>query len=310
MSGHGVYPVLTRSSYGLCHAARGSAGLLADATIAAWSALPRRSSPLGPSRTRDELYAQARAIGIRGRGRMTKAELASAVGRATAPTPALIFVQGCRRRAAAIPIETKATLDSLARLTRDGRFSLAPALAAGLRPHKGSASIATLLAALIGGALPVLVYGMNPKSADRTMVARAYPLVKASSPPNVAPRSGAVGRGQSIRKRRDHPGNALPTAGSDMQTAPETQESSPCVTGTDSHAPASSAHDSDEATSESAAAHESASDEEGASSNEESSGQGVDSQGNEQGKGAGGKANGYGNGEGKAKGHDKHDGLG
>ena len=283
MSGHGGYPALTRSSNGLCHAARGSASVLADATIAAWSALPRRSPPLCPSRTRDELYAHACAIGIRGRGRMTKAELASAVGRATAPPPALILVQACRRRAAAIPTQAKARLDSMARLTRGARFSLDPALAASLRSHKGSASMATLLAALVGGALPVVVYGMNPKSADRMMVeVHAYPLVKASSPPSVKPSSVPAGHGQSMPKRRDHPGDASLIAGSDVQAAPGTQQSSG-VKGTGSPAPAASAQGTDEATPESPPAHESASDEEGAGSDEASSGQQEDSQGNEQG---------------------------
>jgi hypothetical protein len=40
-----------------------------------------RSSPRGP--TRDQLYEEARRRGIRGRSKMTKAELAGAVGRAS-----------------------------------------------------------------------------------------------------------------------------------------------------------------------------------------------------------------------------------
>jgi hypothetical protein len=232
---------------------------------------------------------------------MTKAELASAVGRATAPPPALILVQACRRRAAAIPTQAKARLDSLARLTLGARFSLDPALAASLRSHKGSASMATLLAALVGGALPVLVYGMNPKGADRMVVeVHAYPLVKASSPPSVKPSSVPAEHGQSMPKRRDHPGDASLIAGSDVQAAPAMQQSSG-VKGTGSPAPAASAQGTDEATPESPPAHESASDEEGAGSDEESSGQQEDSQGNEQGDE---------NGQGKANGHDEHDGLG
>ena len=188
----------------------------------------------------------------------------------------------------------------MARLTRGARFSLDPALAASLRSHKGSASMATLLAALVGGALPVVVYGMNPKSADRMMVeVHAYPLVKASSPPSVKPSSVPAGHGQSMPKRRDHPGDASLIAGSDVQAAPATQQSSG-VKGTGSPAPAASAQGTDEAP-ESPPAPESASDEEGEGSDEESSGQQEDPQGNEQGDE---------NGQGKANGHDEHDGLG
>ena len=111
-------------------------------------------------------------------------------------------------------------------------------------------------------------------------------------------------------KRRDHPGDASLIAGSDVQAAPATQQSSG-VKGTGSPAPAASAEGTDEATPESPPAHESASDEEGAGSDEESSGQQEDSQGNEQGDENGhGNANGHENGQGKANGHDEHDGLG
>jgi hypothetical protein len=271
MFGHRVYPTLTRWSHGLHHPARESAIVLAGTTMAAGKALMGRSRYVDPARTRDELYAEARAIGIHGRGGMTKDELASAIRRARAPTPAFILVRAARRRATAMHTQTRATLDSLARLTRDRRLSLAPALAASWRsPHRATVSIVAVLAAVIGGAMPLLVYGMNPKSAERVMVeVRAHPLGKASARPSA--NSGTSGREQSASQRRAHRGKASPSAGSKVQeAAPLRQKSS-----SGSHVAGASAQSSDAAARPSA--HESASDEEGAYSDDEASKQDEDS---------------------------------
>jgi hypothetical protein len=209
MFGNGIHLAPTRPLHGPRRDALPAANLIADVTLAARQALTGRGDDVPSPRTRDELYIEARAIGIHGRGKMSKSELASAIERAKTPGRALTLLRAGRRRVNAIPARAGTALDSLARV-RELPAGLILALSTIWRSHRVILVAVALLAMALGGGSPVLVFGMSTETAAQTPPAHAHGQV--SGAPKARPKRSA---NEGEHSRRAH----HPTASSRSQKA-------------------------------------------------------------------------------------------
>lgn len=185
---------------GLRLAAAARLDWLSNVALDVWEGVSdRRRAGGAGGPTRDMLYAEARLLGIEGRGRMSKSELASAIRASTSPSPARVFRFSSRRLWPAA-------------FLRQARRSHVLVIFI----------VVAALATALGGAMPILVYGIGQSVEEVNVPLRAHDSAGSSAPPLVGLSSS---RAERARAGERTPALVLPATDSPSSFGEEVEGS-------------------------------------------------------------------------------------